>query len=401
MSARSARVCVVGAGLAGLVAATGARAAGADVVVLEGSVRPGGATASSAGWIWRYVDRRIAAAAAPHGDPTIRDLLVEALDADLRWLEAQGVAVRERDTGRPTTVGARIDPVQAVERLAGPLDVRVEREVRAIERVDGSLQVVTSCTGSESSGRRERLEVDAVVLAGGGYAGDLDRVAREAGVAIEARRSWVLRAPHAGTGSSTDAAVALGAVRPVTTGESLVRLVASGPALDDAPGAAALIRAGELQVPGSRLLDPSGAPVPAPAHDWSGAMAAWELARIAGHGVLELPAPALATPLHAGGTAGDAIDALRSSGAEGGTLPRGGAWLRVRAGITATRCGIRIDREARVLDRHGVPIAGLFAAGIDAADPALGGAGSGLALALVLGRRAGTGAAAATNSRTR
>jgi hypothetical protein len=83
-----------------------------------------------------------------------------------------------------------------------------------------------------------------------------------------------------------------------------------------------------------------------------------------------------------------------------GVLADGGIWLAVRAGITGTRCGLRVDGDGRLLQpaprRLGrasgppVPIPHAFAAGIDAADPGMGGIASGLALALVLGRRAGS-----------
>jgi tricarballylate dehydrogenase len=67
----------------------------------------------------------------------------------------------------------------------------------------------------------------------------------------------------------------------------------------------------------------------------------------------------------------------------------------VTCGITFTFGGLRVDREARVLDTAGRPVPGLYAAG-----ETVGGVfyhnypgGSGLALGAVLGRVAGAGAA--------
>jgi succinate dehydrogenase/fumarate reductase flavoprotein subunit len=60
--------------------------------------------------------------------------------------------------------------------------------------------------------------------------------------------------------------------------------------------------------------------------------------------------------------------------------------VRVRPGITHTIGGLTIDARARVIDRAGEPIEGLFAAGADAGGISTGGYASGLAAALVFGR---------------
>jgi predicted oxidoreductase len=59
--------------------------------------------------------------------------------------------------------------------------------------------------------------------------------------------------------------------------------------------------------------------------------------------------------------------------------------VRVRAAITHTIGGLRIDKRARVLREDGTPIDGLYAAGVDAGGISTGGYASGLAQALVLG----------------
>ena len=56
------------------------------------------------------------------------------------------------------------------------------------------------------------------------------------------------------------------------------------------------------------------------------------------------------------------------------------------AAVTHTIGGLRVDEQARVLDREGTPVAGLHAAGADAGGIFTGGYGSGLAAALVYGR---------------
>jgi predicted oxidoreductase len=59
--------------------------------------------------------------------------------------------------------------------------------------------------------------------------------------------------------------------------------------------------------------------------------------------------------------------------------------LRVRAAITHTIGGLRVDERALVLGPDGEPIDHLYAAGVDAGGVSTGGYASGLAQALVLG----------------
>ncbi|MCW2928608.1 MAG: fumarate reductase/succinate dehydrogenase flavoprotein-like protein [Thermoleophilia bacterium] len=395
-------VAVVGAGLAGLVAAVSAHAAGADVVVLERDEGPGGATAASAGWIWRYRDIATARLLAPRGDHAIHEVLVSGLDDSLAWLEGQGVRLIARGTGRSFTDGARIDPVQALGALADRLpDDAVQRRTAVVDarRASGGgheLLVRRARPGGLAAAPPAWVPADAVVFCGGGYALDHDRIARESRTPPQVSERWLLRAPRGGDGTSMAAALALGAVRMPGTGECMTRLAID---LDDATSPES-IRVGELLVPDATLLDGDGAPIERAQHDWSGALAAWDLARRSGRGRVVLPRAALRTELHAG-TVEDALRAAIAAGAMSGRTGDGGVWLDVAAGITHTRCGLRIDPDGRLLEavesrigrrtrERALPRA--FAAGMDAADVGLGGTASGLAQALVFGRRAGAAA---------
>jgi succinate dehydrogenase/fumarate reductase flavoprotein subunit len=86
------------------------------------------------------------------------------------------------------------------------------------------------------------------------------------------------------------------------------------------------------------------------------------------------------------------IEAARDAGApvreENGRVS-----VLVRAAVTHTIGGLRIDERARVLDERGEPLDGLFAAGVDAGGWSTGGYASGLSTALVFGRIAGESAA--------
>ena len=76
-------------------------------------------------------------------------------------------------------------------------------------------------------------------------------------------------------------------------------------------------------------------------------------------------------------TVGEMVDAAREAGAP---VERrdGETAVQVRAGITTTLGGLRIDADARVAD-------GIYAAGADVGGISTGGYASGLATALVLG----------------
>jgi predicted oxidoreductase len=96
-----------------------------------------------------------------------------------------------------------------------------------------------------------------------------------------------------------------------------------------------------------------------------------------------------------GRTVADMVAAAEESGGEvrraGGTTA-----VRVRAAVTHTLGGLRVDTRARVLDESGEPLSGLHAAGADAGGIFAGGYGSGLAAALVLGLVAAEDVAAVT-----
>lgn len=399
------RVVVVGAGLAGLAAAVSALEHGADVTVLERRDSPGGATIDSAGWIWRYRDLATARTCAPHADPAVSAAIVARLDDDLAWLQRAGGKVVSEGTGRTITAGIRVDPRQVVHALVDRIGDRLRlRSAVAASRhaADGRLElrIEEGRLGALVGAAPTWEAADAVVFAGGGYAADLGRVAAECGAPHDAADEWVLRAPGAGTGASMDAATMLGGLRIPASGESLVRLV---PRVDELPDPRALARFGELQLAGTVLRTRDGAEVERSPHDWSGALASWEFARRAGAGRLEFERATLREHVH-GGLVEDIVRAAIATGADAGRLDGGGAWLAVRAGFTHTLCGLRVDADGRVLharsgrfrrrDHELGALRHVYAAGADAAGSGLGGTASGLAQALVLGRRAGELAAA-------
>jgi succinate dehydrogenase/fumarate reductase flavoprotein subunit len=83
-------VIVVGAGMAGLVAATQAQTLGARVALLEKGDAPGGSLGLSGGTLWcarTYEDlRRL----VPRGDPTLARVLVDDFESGVQWLRSIG-----------------------------------------------------------------------------------------------------------------------------------------------------------------------------------------------------------------------------------------------------------------------------------------------------------------------
>lgn len=384
---RAPRVLVAGGGLAGLAAACTALEHGADVTLVEAREQLGGATADSAGWIWRYVDRAVARAGAPMADPLTRDLVVDRLDDELDWLEAQGVPVLAKGTGRALTRGVRIDPRVAIESLAarvGRERITTSAELRRIDRTErGGIEVELEL--GDDARRRVRRVVDAVVVAGGGYAGDIERIADELGLPAEAAAGWRLRARSPGRGTALGALVRFGARRPVVDGQCLVRVA---PCTPRPVPPEMLVAASELHLPVAVLRDPRGEVVPRAETDWSGAeqLSAWLLR--GGTGTLELPATALSLRVHSGSVA-SILELLSASGCSVEQRSDGSVRLEVCAGITHTWCGVAVDADACVRLPGDAEPAPVFAAGCDAAGTGLGGTASGLAQALVLGRRAG------------
>jgi hypothetical protein len=99
-----------------------------------------------------------------------------------------------------------------------------------------------------------------------------------------------------------------------------------------------------------------------------------------------VPSDALGSPTRYG-TVGEQIERARQLGAA--VERRGeGVAVQVRAAITQTLGGLRVDADGRVLRNDGSAVDGLFAAGGDAGGVATGGYMSNLAAALVIGRRA-------------
>ena len=346
---------VAGAGMAGLAAAARARELGAGAVVFEKGDRAGGSMLLSSGVVWRHRSLAEFHEECPGGDPALQRVVVDALDEALDWLEGLGPPVLERETGNPRTVGRRFDTRGLTAAL-----VRAAGDVRLGEAF-----------------------ADAHVLATGGFAA---RLARE--------RDLLLRANRWSEGDGLAYGLARGADLSAGMDEFYGRNLPGPVEEEDFVGASQLYGAHAL------VLTEDGRPFFEREPSWSETDLVLATARQPGGAAwYVLDARALRQPTRYG-TVADLVERARALGGDvrpGEELPfelppspklqeAPFVAVRVRASVTHTIGGLRIDPQARVLDAEGTPIGGLYAAGADAGGIFTGGYGSGLAAAVVFGR---------------
>ncbi len=318
--------------MAGLVAAARARELGAEPVVFEKGTRPGGSMLLSSGFAWRYSSFELFREQCPGGDPVLQRLIVEQFDDALDWLESLGVELLTRETGNPLTVGGRFDPRQLVDVLG--------REVRLGETT-----------------------AEPTILATGGFP---VRLAREQGLMLRANR-W-------SEGDGLDLARERGAATAGDLDEFYGRAMA---AVDDIQEED-FVRLTQLYGRYATVTSEDGEQRFEGEPSWSEVDLAQQIARWPGGcGWYTVEAAALDERIRER-TVREMIEAAREAGApvrdEDGRVS-----VLVRAGVTQTLGGVRVDERARAAE-------GLYVAGADVGGISTGGWSSGLATALVLGR---------------
>jgi fumarate reductase flavoprotein subunit len=346
--------------MAGLCAAVRARELGLEPVVLEKGDRAGGSMLLSSCVVWRHRSLAAFREECPGGDPGLQRLVVERLDDGLAWLESLGAPVVERGTGNPRTTGIRFEPRGLTEAL-----VRAAGDVRLGAPLEGDVELP-------------------VVLATGGFGGELART-----------RSLALRANRWSEGDGLRFASVRGAATAGDLDEFYGRVLPDAAVREqDFVRAAQLYgRLAELVADDGRALDVE--------LSWSEVELPQALARAGGRGWLVVDGRGLRERVRER-TVSELVAVAREVGAEvreAGTVAELGVpvttspklreppytSVRVRAGVTHTLGGLRVDERARVLRPDGSPIDGLYAAGADVGAVGSGGYASGLAAALVLG----------------
>jgi fumarate reductase flavoprotein subunit len=341
--------------MAGLVAAARARELGADPVVVEKGDRAGGSMLLSSGVVWRHRTVEEFRDECPGGDPALQLRIVEELDEGLDWLEGLGAPVLERTTGNERTVGRRFDPRGLTE---------------ALVRRAGEPRLGIPFT-------------DAQILATGGFGA---RLARDRGLLLRANR-W-------SEGDGLAYALARGADLSAGMDEFY------GRNLPAEVGEGHYVSAAQLYGAHALLLDDDGREFFTDAPSWSETDLVQATARLPGGAgwyvvdgralrlrVRERTVAELVELARAVGGDVRPAEALPFAVPESPKLSEPPVLaVRVRAAVTHTIGGLRIDDRARVLQVDGAPVEGLYAAGADAGGIFTGGYGSGLAAALVYGR---------------
>ena len=331
--------------MAGLVAAARARELGAEPLVLEKGDRAGGSMFLSSGVVWRYRTLEAFREECPGGDPALQREIVERLDEGIEWLESLGAPVVEPETGNPRTLGKQFDAPGLTEAL-----------LRASGQAQFGHGLVPGIeTGTEGP----------VMLATGGFP---VRLARERGLMLRANR-W-------SEGEGLDHGLARGAE---TAGD-----------LDEFYGRAmpAVEAVAERDfVPATQLY---GRYATVTSHDmverfegepnWSETDLVQQIARWPRALAWYTVEQSALTERVRNRTVGEMIERARDAGARVEEEDERISVL-VRASVTQTLGGLRIDERARVVGAEG-----LYAAGADVGGISSGGYSSGLAAALVFGR---------------
>lgn len=418
-------VLVVGAGVGGLTVAGALARAGLAVGVVERGDQIGGSAALSEGYVWTTPDRDAFLRQDPHGDTAMFDAIRAELEPAFDDIAASGVelgpvldAVLGYGYGRQVDIISYMNAERrAVERADGW--VLVQHQVAELVSEDG--RVTGAIIEESATGERARIDTRAVVLATGGFQG-----------------SPALREEHFGPWGGD----VLLRANPHSDGAGLALGQSVGGALTDSMDGfyghlvptplnrwepSIFTAISQYHSDHGILLDRSG-------HRFTDEAAGdhvntqdvarigtallfidtavWQThalaAPVPGMPALDRVRDALALGAHVsiadtleevvapvgewGFDSAQVLETLRSAQKEH-TGPRGApldqppfALMEVQAAITFTFGGLRTDAAGRVLRESGEPVAGLWAAGVDAAGLNVRGYAGGLVRGVTLGR---------------
>ncbi len=420
---RGLDLVVIGSGMAGMTAAAAVAERGGRVAVVEKAPEIGGSSAMSGGWVWTAPEPAVLIEESPHADPGLIRSLCDEYPRLMAWIMASGAPVGDEAVvldygrGRPVGMSEYLDWCRsAVERAGGTVRTRAQMYSLVVER--------SRVAGAAVYHGGEEVEIRApwTLLASGGFQADAQLLA--AHVHPNAP-GMLLRSNRASEGDGLRAALAAGAATSPAMDGFYGHLI-SWPTDVWVPGVYTLLsqyhshRAALVNIDGE-VFEP-----PFPSDHYN---AQWTVRQPSGRAVMvfdQLLYDDQASPI-AGGERPNSFEVAASHGAHAAradTLAELGRavseWgfatedlpatlasfnaratppkqsvavapfyaLEVRAAITFTHGGVRIDDAARALDAAGRALPGLLAAGADAGGVHAGGYGGGLATAGVFGLRA-------------
>ena len=429
---------IVGGGMAGVSAAAEAALQGARVVVCEISNRLGGTALLSTGNVWTVQTPEAFRAADPDGDISLWQVVRDNLDDSLDWIAGLDVPVRERhkasssSTYDPPPIGRNID-----------IETFMARAERAVSGAGGLMlygttvsELATTSDGitgghlkTLATGDRHELSARGVILASGGFQMSRELRARYLGELVadsvalrsnpHSQGAGLLLALQAGASTSSTMDTFYGVILPAVPGElteadfrglvlhGAVYGIVLGPdgtrMTDESSGAVGLANA----VAGiGRAVFVVGDAMIAEADERLGIDLAQILrtagergARFATAPTVEAACASLDDWGYDGRRALHTLKEFDEASREGYALspsrrrhrlPVGSDLLvvEVQAAATSTFGGIRTDTHGQALTADGVPLRGLFAAGVDQGGYNVSGYVGGLSRALVFGRRA-------------
>lgn len=170
---------VIGAGMAGLTAATRAADRGATVMVVEKSDATGG-SAQFAGYAWTAPTRQIMAEINPHGEESLRNAVVDDFAAGLDWIRGRGVEVGDGVPVLRYGIGHAFDTVQYLDACvreikSGGGAVHTGAQVQRL-LVEGDAVVGAAIRFADGSERDVRART--VLLATGGFQANAELIDR-------------------------------------------------------------------------------------------------------------------------------------------------------------------------------------------------------------------------------
>lgn len=440
-------VLVAGGGMAGLAAASEAARLGAMVGVVEKLPEVGGSAALSAGILWSPRSYDEMRATMPGGEPALARALTGDFPSALEAVQATGVEVSELIDGPyfGYGYGRQVDVVGLFRRWQRDVEVAggwVVRDTSCTRLLADDGGRVTGAVVVGIDGVTE-VEAGAVILATGGIVGDPELVASFVGPGAD--RALVRANPGSvGDGFHLGRSVGAAASRSLSSfyghlvsypirdwgephflpltqyhsihcilvnrhgtrfvDESLGDEISNQDILGQPEGRAILLADDETRrtyvvtapYPHGEVVDRFAAGAAAGANYAVADTVDALLDQVAAWGV---PAGTLRATLAAydRAAAGEdvAVDAPMPARPAPLLVPPFHA-IEVQPALTFCYGALRIDADARVLDRDDRPIAGLYAAGADGGGAFHRGYGGGLGLALVFGRRAARAAMADT-----
>ncbi|MDN5917976.1 MAG: FAD-binding protein [Pseudonocardia sp.] len=448
---RAVDVLVVGAGIGGLSAVATAARAGAVVAVVEKLPAMGGSAALSAGMFWTAPDHTSLKRRIPLGNHALGTRMVDGYDEALAEIKEIGVRVADEPTANVMTFGRgySIDIAALLSTCAETVTraggyVLVEHSLRRLLTDGGRVRGAEVRRGD---GSLLIIEAPAVVLATGGFQGARDQLTQYLGRNAD---HLILRSNPGSVGDGLRTARAAGAGGttamhsfyghrlpfPMDRFESedylpLTQYHSSHSVLVDQDGRRFVDESLGDEIANQALLDRpeargvlifdtevrrthgAAAPFPGVAAIDRFEAACANGARTATASTLDELADVVAgwgidsEELHRTLATYAAAASEKSPRAGGVAMPAAPNVpteapfhaVEVRPSITFTFGGLPITSSGQVLDADGVPVPGLFAAGVDVGGISNGGYAGGLAPSYITGRWAGAAATAERENR--